>query len=115
VALDRSELKNHHAILGRYFETLLMSGQRTLRGGHVQVAHHRLTVRKNIENAIAGMECRLHKRKDHGVWTGSGGDAVGKRSGTVCGRHLRSGSAGNGHWSGSSATSRRTGDDLRSS
>ena len=70
VSFGRSELKNHHAILGIHFEMLLIRGQRTSRGGcHIQIGQNLLPIRENIENAVAGMERRLHKREDYAMRT----------------------------------------------
>jgi hypothetical protein len=56
VSFGRSELKNHHAILGIHFETQLIRGQRTSRGRcHIQIGHNLLPVRENVEDAVAGM------------------------------------------------------------
>ena len=55
VSFDRSELKNYQAIPAIYFETPLMRGQRTSRGGcHIEIGHNLLPVRENVEDAVAG-------------------------------------------------------------
>ena len=90
VSFGGFELENHHAIPGIHFETLLIRGQRTSRGGgHIEIAHNLLPVRENAENAVAGMERWLHEREDHAVRTISDGNTIGKKSGTVSGRDLR--------------------------
>ncbi len=56
VSFDRSELKNHQAIPGIHFETLLICGQRTSRGGcDIQIGQNFLSVCENVEDAVAGM------------------------------------------------------------
>ena len=56
VSFGRFELKNHHAIPGIHFETLLIRGQRSPRGGcHIQIGHNLLPVREDVEDAVAGM------------------------------------------------------------
>ena len=96
VSFSRSELKNHHAIPGNHLDALLIRGQDASRGGgHVQIAYDLLSIRKNTENAVAWMECRLHKREEYAVLTVSRGDAIAERSGTVGGNYFRAAGSGN--------------------
>ena len=72
ISFGRFEFKDHHAIPGIHFETLLMRGQRVPRRGcHIQIGQNFLPVCKNVEYAFAWMERRLHKREDYAMRTGS--------------------------------------------
>ena len=65
IFLGRCELKEQDAIIYRYFEMLLICGQRTSSAGyHVQVAQDFLAIRKHIENTIPRFKLRLHKCED---------------------------------------------------
>jgi len=55
VSFGSSEVENHHAIFGVNLEMLLIGGQSTSRGGHIQIRQDLLPVRENVENALARM------------------------------------------------------------